>query len=141
MNKVKIILLSISFIFFTGCVNNATPRLSHINQIDYPDGISVIIHNKDLRDDLRIFNSRLVNSKYKKQLQFVLDNSSSDIYNIIIEHEWTNTRGVIVNNHMLKNRFILPANSSKRIILNAPNFKAKNVLLNISCAKNCIKEK
>lgn len=127
---------------FAGCTTtNNNSRISKVNEVDYPEGISVIIHNKDLRDDLKIISSRLANGKYKKQLQLVIDNSSSDTYNIVIGHEWTDSRGIIVNNRMIKNKVRIESESSKRIVLNAPNFKAKDVLINISCAQNCVQEK
>lgn len=141
MFKLKnlLIITGLSLILI-GCAGSNNSRISKVNEVDYPEGISVIIHNKDLRDDLKIISSRLVNAKYKKQVQLVIDNTSSDNYNIIIGHEWTDSRGVVINNHMLKNRSLLNAESSKRVILNAPSFKAKDVLINISCGTPCIKE-
>ena len=139
MSIIKTLLIGALAFIFVACANNKS-GLINVNEVDYPDGINVIIHNKDLRSDLEIISSRLVNGKYKKQVQLVINNTSSDTYNIVVGHEWTDSRGSIINNHMLKNRVTLRAESSQRVVLNAPSFKAKDVLINISCTDKCVEE-
>ena len=108
MTIVKSLFIGVIAFVFIACVNNKSGVIN-INEVDYPDGINVIIHNKDLRSDLEIISTRLVNSKYKKQVQLVINNTSSDTYYMIIGHEWTDSRGSIINNHMLKSRITLKA--------------------------------
>jgi uncharacterized protein YcfL len=133
MKIFKSVLTIFSLVFLIGCAGTESPKISKVYEVDYPDGISVIFHNQDLQDDLEIVTTRLVNGKYKKQLQLVINNSSKNTYNIVLGHEWSDSRGMILNHKMLKNKLSLNPKSSKRIILNAPNFKAKSVLLNVSC--------
>jgi len=139
---IKSLVIGLVLVIFTGCAGGSkSSNISKIYEADYPDGISVIFHNEDLQDDLEIVSSRMANGKYKKQLQLVIKNSSSETYNVVLGHEWSDSRGIIINNKMLKNKMKIGAKSSQRVILNAPNFKAKNVLLNISCGTPCKKEK
>ena len=131
---IKYLIVAMSVFIFIGCAGNTT-QISKVYGIDYPDGISVTLYDKVLRGNIEIVNARLVNKTYKKQVQFTINNSSDTDFNIKVSHEWTNDRGAIQNNPKLNN-LRLRANSAKKMILNAPNFKAKNVLINIDCGKN-----
>lgn len=135
----KYIILIISIFVFIGCTAN-NPQVSGVSKVyelDYPEGISVVLYDELLRDNIKIKSARLVNGQYKKQVQFMINNQSKNNFNLKVSHEWTNSRGIIQNTTRSQSIRLSP-NSAKRIILNAPNFKAKDVLINISCASTCI---
>lgn len=125
-------------LLFGGC-SNTNLKVSQAEQVDYPDGVNIIFYNQNLRSDLEIINTRMVNARSVKQVQLMISNKSSKSYNIVVNHEWSDIRGaVILKNSFAKKRITLDGKSAKRIVLNAPNFKSQNVIINISCQDICI---
>ncbi len=135
----KYLILVISIFIFIGCTSNnpQVGSISKVYELDYPEGISVVLYDELLRNNIKIQSARLVNGKYKKQVQFMINNQSANDFNIKVSHEWTNSRGILQNSAKSQGIRLAP-NSAKRVILNAPNFKAKDVMINIGCASNCI---
>lgn len=135
---IKFLILAVSMFVFIGCTNSPqTGSITKIHELDYPKGISVVLYDDKLKDNIKIKSARLVNGRHKKEVQFIINNQSSNDFNIRASHEWTDSRGILQNTLKTKSIRLTP-NSAKRVILNAPNFKAKDVLINISCASQCI---
>lgn len=137
----KYLVLLISLFVFAGCAGGGpqTGGISKVYELDYPEGISVVLYDDMLRRNIEIQGARLVNSKYKKQVQFIINNKSSEDFNLKVSHEWTDSRGIIQNKVSTTNIRLKPK-SGKRVVLSAPNFKSQDVLINISCNSVCINE-
>lgn len=135
----RLCLYILSMLVFIGC-NSTNSNISKVYETDYPEGISIILHKSEFKDNIRVTDARLVNGKFKKQVQLVINNTSSDNYNIKLAPEWTDRRGMIISNTMKYKRIKLLKKSSSRVILNAPTYTAKDVLINIECANNCIED-
>jgi uncharacterized protein YcfL len=140
LKTIIISLLSIAYLF-SGCASNVNSNITKINEIDYPEGISVIIYNNQLQKDIKINNARLVDTQYKKQLQLVINNiNNKNNYNIKLSPEWSDNRGNILLNMTKYKNVKINHNSATRVVLNAPSFKAKNVTINIECGAQCIEK-
>ncbi|MEA2110929.1 MAG: hypothetical protein U9P71_02655 [Campylobacterota bacterium] len=137
----KLFLLTWAFvILFSGCASSA-PQVTKVNEIDYPEGISVIVYNTALKKNIEIANARLINGKYKKEAQLIIHNNNSDVnLNISIGSEWTDSRGKIQLDRNIAKRVKLRPHTATRVVLSAPNYKAKDVLINIECGNNCIEK-
>jgi len=135
----KQIILFILLVFvYTGCSSsNNNVGISKVYQSDYPQGISMILGNSELQKNIKILDARLVNGQYKKQIQFTLSNISKYNYNLKITPQWSDSQGSIILASTKYKLIKVNKNSLKRVILKAPNSKAKNILLNIECAQNC----
>lgn len=121
-----------------GC-SNTNLKVSQAEQIDYPSGVNIIFYNQNLKSDLEIINTRMVNARNVKQVQFMINNKSSKSYNIVVNHEWSDVRGAVISKNAFSRKMImLGAKSATRIVLNAPNFKSQDVIINISCQDVCI---
>lgn len=128
-------------IMLSGCASpTSAPKVTKVHEINYPEGMSVLISDNRLSDKISITNARIVYGKYKKQAQLVVSNTSSKNLHIKIGHEWNDKRGVVIAHSFNPPQVRLSRHVSKRVLLNAPNFKAKNVLINVSCASGCVEE-
>lgn len=132
-----------SMLLLTGCVASETKvgNITKVEETQYPEGITVSMYDAKIKDKIRISDARMSFTNGKKQLQLILNNDLEDTYNIVLKPEWTDSRGAIISTYPRPHKITLTAKNSKRVILDAPNFKAKNVLLNIECGSNCVVEK
>lgn len=122
---------------FGGC-SNTSLKISQAEQIDYPEGIDILFYSQNLKSNLEIINARMVNARNVKQVQLMINNKSSKTYNIFVNHEWSDIRGAIISkNSFSKKRVTISGKSAQRIVLNAPNYKSQNVIINISCQDIC----
>lgn len=122
-----------------GCAST-TPTITKVHEIDYPEGMSVLISDGILNDKVSITNARIVDGKYKKQAQLVVSNTSNKALHVKIAHEWNDKRGVVIAHSFNPPQVRLAAHASQRVLLDAPNFKAKDVLINVSCASGCVEK-
>lgn len=131
----------VGIVLFTGCVSSSPNRVSKVYETDYPEGISVSIYDGKIKEDVHVSDARMSFGNNKSQVQFIVNNRSGDSYNLVINSEWTDKRGIIIPTYPRPQKFRLDANSGKRMVVSAPSFKAKNVLINIECGNNCVIEK
>ena len=132
----------VSLLVFSGCANSSqNNRISKVYESDYPEGITVSIYNGKIKDNISVSDARIAYGSNKRQAQFIVNNNSSDIYNLVINTEWSDKRGTKISTYPRPKKVSIDAQSGKRIIIDAPNYKAKDVLINIDCSTNCIKEK
>lgn len=137
---INVLLATLGVALFSGCVASEN-RVTKVQEVRYPEGITVSMYDAKLQDGIALSDARLVHKNSKKQLQFILNNKSDDTYNVVINSEWTDSRGSVISTYPRPQKVSLSGHSAKRMIVSAPNFKAKNVLLNIECASNCVVEK
>ncbi len=129
-------------IVFSACANNS-PRVSRISKVyesSYPKGISVFISNSKVRENIKITDARISYGKNKRELQCIINNNSDDIYNLIIDPKWSDDRGVQISTYPQARKIKLYPGDAKRVVLDAPNYKAKDVLLNVGCGNSCIQK-
>ncbi len=125
---------------FTACSTDTGPKITKVQETVYPNGITVFMDNSEVRKNINISDARISFAKNKRQVQFIINNSSSKTYNLILDSEWFNERNVKVSSYPRPNKIHLSQQSSKRVILNAPNYKAKTVLIKVQCNTNCIEK-
>ncbi|HIP37273.1 MAG TPA: DUF1425 domain-containing protein [Crocinitomix sp.] len=130
----------LTLILFTGCTTNTGPKVIKIQETTYPKGISVFINSSKVRNNIEISDARISFAKNKKQIQFIVNNTSSDTYNLILDSEWFDERNTKISSYPRPSRIHLNTESSKRIVLNAPNYTAKTVLIVVKCDTNCIEK-
>jgi len=128
----------VSLMLLSGCGASSANRTMKVYEADYPEGISVSIYDGRLQESIAVSDARMAFGKNKSQVRFVLNNRSEDIYNLVIDSEWTDKRGTIISTPPRPQKITLAAKSGKRILLNAPNYKAKDVIINVECGSNCI---
>lgn len=139
IRKNILITASLAFAFlFVGCAKSTAGenRLNKVYETNYPDGISVTLGHQLLRNDLRISDARLSSGKYKKQVQFTINNSSNNHYTTMVIAQWLDKRGNIISSYPSKKRVRLAGGGSKRVMFNAPNTRAKDVAIEIECTSN-----
>ena len=142
MKKIYNLLIGtiLTLILFTGCATNTGPKITKVQETTYPKGISVFINNSKIRNNIEISDARISFAKNKKQVQFVVNNTSGKAYNLILDSEWFDERNTKISSYPRPSKIHLNTESSKRIILDAPNYKAKTVLIVVKCDTNCIKK-
>ena len=123
---------------FSGCGTNTGPKVTKVYETSYPEGISVFVNNAKVRQNIKITDARISYGKNKRQVQCILNNNSSDIYNLVLDSEWTDDRGVNISSYPRPNKVSIAPGNAEMIILNAPNYKAKDVLIKVKCGTNCI---
>ena len=134
-----IVLVTIALL--SGCANPTPNRITKVQESTYPDGISISIYDGRIKEGVIVSDARMVYGKNKSQVQLILNNNSDDTYNLAVSSEWTDKRGIKISTYPQVQHIRLIAHSGKRMIINAPNFKAKDVLINIECGNNCVVEK
>ncbi len=134
---ITVILISL---LFTACSTETGPKITKVQETVYPKGITVFIDNSEVRKNITISDARISFAKNKRQVQFVINNTSNDKYNLIVDSEWFNERNAKVSSYPRPSKIHLNQKSSKRVILNAPNYKAKTVLIKVLCNINCIEK-
>jgi uncharacterized protein YcfL len=132
-----VILISL---LFTACSTDTGPKITKVQETVYPDGITVFIDSSEIRKNITISDARISFAKNKRQVQFIVNNTSNETYNLILDSEWFNERNVRVSAYPRPNKIHLNQKSSKRVVLNAPNYKAKTVLIKVQCNTNCIEK-
>lgn len=131
----------VGVVLFSGCVSSSPDRISKVYETDYPDGITVSIYDGKIKDDVTITDARMAFGKSKSQAQFIINNNSDDTYNLVVNSEWSDKRGTRISTYPRPQKITLGAQSGKRMVVDAPNFKAKNVIINVECGANCVIEK
>jgi len=130
-------------VIFSGCATNSptqTSRVSKVYETSYPEGISVFINNTKVRANIEITDARITYGKNKRQFQCIINNNSDDIYNLIVDTKWSDDRGVQISSYPNAKKIKLYPKDAKRVVIDAPNYKAKDVLLKIRCGSNCIEK-
>jgi uncharacterized protein YcfL len=130
----------IAAFIFIGCASD-TPQamITKVREVSYPEGITVSIYDENLKRDIVLSDTRMVYGRNANQVQFIIRNTSKDkIYRVALNGEWTDKRGSIISTYPDTRKITLQPRASKRLILKAPNYKGKNVLINIECAGNCM---
>jgi len=126
-----------------GCAANSpsqTSRVSKVYETTYPEGISVFINNAKVRKNIEISDARIAYGKNKRQLQCIINNNSSDTYNLIIDSKWSDDRGIEISSYPNAQKVKLNPGDAKRIVISAPNYKAKDALIKVACGSNCIQK-
>jgi len=141
--KIIISLLTLgSILFLSGCgAASAGNRVSKVYETNYPEGISVSIYDGKIKENVVISDARISFGKTKRQVQFIINNRSEDTYNLLIDSEWLDKRDMKISTYPRAKKIKLTAKSGKRIVLDAPNYKAQDVLINIECGSNCVIKK
>ncbi|MDF1875244.1 DUF1425 domain-containing protein [Sulfurimonas sp. SAG-AH-194-I05] len=130
-----------SVLFLSACGGSNSTGVAKVNEVDYPQGISVSIYDGKIREGVAISNARISFGKNKRQAQFVINNTSDDIYNLLVNSQWTDKRGMVVSAYPRPQRLTLQPKSGKRMRIDAPNFKAQDIAIHVECANNCVVEK
>ncbi len=130
----------VGIVLFSGC-GSSSPRVAKVYETNYPEGISVSIYDGKIKEDVAISDARMSFGSNKSQVQFIINNRSKDIYNLVVNSEWTDKRGTVIPTYPRPQKIRLEPKSGKRMVVQAPNFKAKNVLINVECGTNCVIEK
>ena len=131
----------VGMVVFSGCVSSSPNRVAKVYETNYPEGISVSIYDGKIKEDVAISDARMSFGSNKSQVQFIINNRSKDIYNLVVNSEWTDKRGTVIPTYPRPQKIRLEPKSGKRMVVQAPNFKAKNVLINVECGTNCVIEK
>lgn len=127
---------------FSGCgAGSSKNMVAKVYETSYPDGISVSIYDGKIKDSVSVSDARMAFARNKSQVQFILKNNSKNVHNVLVNTEWTDKRGIVIPTYPRPQKVRLQAQNGKRIVVDAPNFKAKNVLINIECGNNCTEEK
>ena len=140
-NVISSIIVLVGMIVFSGCVSSSPNRVAKVYETDYPEGISVSIYDGKIKENVAVSDARMSFARNKSQVQFIINNRSEDIYNLVVNSEWTDKRGTVIPSYPRPQKIRLEANSGKRVLVQAPSFKAKNVLINVECGSNCVIEK
>ncbi len=140
MKKIfSFVLVIVIGIVFEACApTQPQSRISSVHQSIYPKGITVFIANSKIREGIEISDARLIYAQSKREVQLIVNNISDYTYNLLLSSEWTDDRGVKISAYPDTQRVSLNPNDGKRVVLEAPNFKGKNVLIKITCGQNCI---
>lgn len=138
--KGSLVLLAMALL--SGCAEPSPNRISKVQETNYPDGISVSIYDGRIKEGVVVSDARMGFGKSKSQVQLILNNNSDDTYNLAVSSEWSDKRGIKISTYPRVQNIRLVSHSGKRMIIDAPNFKAKNVIVNVECGNNCVvKEK
>ena len=129
MFKLSTVLVALSIL--SGCATPTPNRITKVNETTYPSGITVAIYNDKIKKSLVISDARMSFGKSKRQAQFILNNKSDNILILKVRSEWTDKRGVMISTYPTIQTIKLLAHSGKRMVIDAPNFKAKDIILNI----------
>jgi len=130
----------ISLILLSGCGASSANRTMKVYEADYPEGISVSMYNEKIQKNITLSDAKMAFGKNKSQVRFVLNNKSKKVYNLVVDSEWTDKRGMTISSTPKPQKIRLAAKSGKRMLLDAPNYKAKDVIINIECGSNCIEK-
>ncbi len=125
---------------FSACAPSANPHRSRIAKVQesrYPNGITVFMSNRDISKNIGITDARILYDRNKREVQFILNNNSKYIFNLILDSEWSDERGMKISAYPASKEVSLLPNSSVRVILKSPNFRAKDVMIIVKCASNC----
>jgi len=139
-NIISGVIALVGVVLLSGC-GASSPRVAKVYETNYPEGISVSIYDGKIKEDVAISDARMSYGSNKSQVQFIINNRSEDIYNLVVNSEWTDKRGTVIPTYPRPQKIRLEPSSGKRMVVQAPNFKAKNVLINVECGNNCIVEK
>lgn len=137
---VSVLVMTSTMLVLQGCVASEN-RIAKVEESQYPEGITVSMYDARIKDEISISDARMSFANGKKQVQLIVNNNSKDTYNLVLNPEWTDTRGSVITTYPRPQKITLSAQNAKRVVVDAPNFKAKNVLLNIECGSNCVIEK
>jgi uncharacterized protein YcfL len=137
---ISAVIILMSIILLSGCGASSANRTMKVYEADYPEGISVSMYNAKIQKNIVVSDARMAFGKNKSQVRFVLNNRSKRVYNLVVNSEWSDKRGTIISSAPRPQNIRLAAKSGKRMVLNAPNYKAKDVIINIECGSNCIEK-
>ena len=141
--SLSIALITMVGFAFSGCATSSGPsssRVSKVYETSYPEGISVFVSNSEVRKNIEISDARISYGRDKRQVQCIVNNTSDDRYNLIIDSKWSDDRGVDISSYPRAKKITLNPGDAKRVMLDAPNYKAKDVLIEVRCGTNCIED-
>jgi len=143
IKSLSLVVVIVAGFLFNGCATNAptqNSRISKVYETSYPEGISVFISNAKVRKNIEISDARIIYGSSKRQLQCIVNNNSNDIYNLIIDTKWSDDRGSQISSYPNAKKIKLYPGNAKRVVIDAPNYKAKDVLIKVGCGSNCIQK-
>ena len=79
------IIILVGLVLFSGCVSSSANRVSKVYETDYPDGISVSIYDGRIKEDIAVSDARMTFGNNKSQVQFIINNRSKDVYNLLVK--------------------------------------------------------
>lgn len=131
----------VGLMLLSGCGASTANRTMKVQEANYPEGISVSMYDERLQESIGLSDARMAFGKNKNQVRFILNNRSKNRYNLVVDSEWTDKRGNLISTPPRAQKITLAPKSGKRMVLNAPNYKAKDVIINIECGSNCLVKK